>query len=108
MKPRILQLNPILIPAINDKLAALFTVHKHFETRDPNAWLREHGESISALITGGHTGASRAMLDVGTFTTTAMVCPFSLQWRSAASVSAVSPDWEMNSARPPSSNTGSR
>lgn len=63
MKPRILQLNPILIPAINDRLAALFTVHKHFEATDPDAWLREHGESISALITGGHTGASRAMLE---------------------------------------------
>jgi lactate dehydrogenase-like 2-hydroxyacid dehydrogenase len=63
MKPRIVQLNPILIPAINDKLAALFTVHKHFEATDPDGWLREHGESISALITGGHTGASRAMLE---------------------------------------------
>ncbi|MDM0052579.1 2-hydroxyacid dehydrogenase [Variovorax sp. J22R115] len=63
MKPNVLQLNPILIPAINDKLASLYTVHKHFEVTDPEAWLREHGESIDAVITGGHTGISRAMLE---------------------------------------------
>ncbi|MDR6856044.1 2-hydroxyacid dehydrogenase [Variovorax guangxiensis] len=63
MKPQVLQLNPILIPAINDKLASLYVVHKHFEASDPDAWLREHGASIDAVITGGHTGISRAMLD---------------------------------------------
>lgn len=63
MKPQVLQLNPILIPAINDKLASLYTVHKLFETIDPEAWLREHGESIDAVLTGGHTGISRAMLE---------------------------------------------
>ena len=63
MKPQVLQLNPILIPAINDKLASLYTVHKHFEATDPQAWLREHGASIDAVITGGHTGISRAMLE---------------------------------------------
>ncbi|MDR7379350.1 lactate dehydrogenase-like 2-hydroxyacid dehydrogenase [Rhodoferax ferrireducens] len=63
MKPRILQLNPILIPAINDKLASLYSVDKHFETPDPATWLREHGASIDAVITGGHTGISRAMLE---------------------------------------------
>ncbi|VTU25438.1 2-hydroxyacid dehydrogenase [Variovorax sp. RA8] len=63
MKPQVLQLNPILIPAINDKLASLYVVHKHFEATDPEAWLREHGASIDAVITGGHTGVSRAMLD---------------------------------------------
>ena len=63
MKPRVLQLNPILIPAINDKLASLYDVHKYFEQNDGEAWLREHGASIAAVITGGHTGISRAMLD---------------------------------------------
>ncbi|MBT2300500.1 2-hydroxyacid dehydrogenase [Variovorax paradoxus] len=63
MKPQVLQLNPILIPAINDKLASLYAVHKHFEMRDPEAWLREHGASVDAVITGGHTGISRAMLE---------------------------------------------
>ena len=63
MKPQVLQLNPILIPAINDKLASLYTVHKLFEVADQEAWLREHGASIDAVITGGHTGISRAMLE---------------------------------------------
>lgn len=63
MKPNILQLNPILIPAANAELAALYEVHKFFEIADPAAWLREHGSSIEAVITGGHTGISRAMLE---------------------------------------------
>lgn len=63
MKSQVLQLNPILIPAINDKLATRYTVHRLFEVDDPAAWLRAHGESIEAVITGGHTGISRAMLE---------------------------------------------
>ena len=38
MKPQVLQLNPILIPAINDQLASLYTVHKLFEVDDKDAW----------------------------------------------------------------------
>ena len=63
MKPQVLQLNPILIPAINDQLASRYTVHKLFEVDDKDAWLREHGASIQAVTTGGHTGISRAMLE---------------------------------------------
>ncbi|WP_162573840.1 2-hydroxyacid dehydrogenase [Variovorax sp. PBL-H6] len=63
MKSQVLQLNPILIPAINDKLASLYTVHRLFELSDHEAWLRQHGGSIEAVITGGHTGISRAMLE---------------------------------------------
>jgi len=63
MKPQVLQLNPILIPAINDTLASLYTVHKHFELPYPEGWLRQHGASVDAVITGGHTGISRAMLE---------------------------------------------
>lgn len=63
MKPHILQLNPILIPAANDELAALYQVHKLFEVEDQAAWLKEHGTAIQAVITGGHTGISRAMLE---------------------------------------------
>ncbi|SDD00357.1 Lactate dehydrogenase [Cupriavidus sp. YR651] len=63
MKTQILQLNPILIPAINDELAALYEVHKHFEITDQAAWLQQHGASIEAVITGGHTGISREMLE---------------------------------------------
>lgn len=63
MKPQILQISPILIPEINDKLAALYTVHKLFELPNQEAWLLEHGKSIDAVTTGGHTGISRAMLE---------------------------------------------
>ncbi|MDB5885150.1 MAG: D-isomer specific 2-hydroxyacid dehydrogenase, NAD-binding protein [Polaromonas sp.] len=63
MKPQLLQLNPILIPAINDQLGSLYTVHKFFELADPAAWLRAHGASIAAVITGGHTGISQSMLE---------------------------------------------
>ena len=63
MNSQVLQLNPILIPAINDKLASRYTVHKYFEAADGEAWLRAHGASVDAVITGGHTGISRAMLE---------------------------------------------
>jgi len=62
MKPQVLQLNPILIPAINEKLAALYTVHKLYEVPDPQAWLAAQGADIAAVITGGHTGISQQML----------------------------------------------
>ena len=62
MKHQILQLNPILIPAINDKLASLYDVHKFFELKNKDTWLTEHGASINAVITGGHTGITNAML----------------------------------------------
>ncbi|MBW0448725.1 2-hydroxyacid dehydrogenase [bacterium M00.F.Ca.ET.228.01.1.1] len=63
MKPDILQLNPILIPAINEKLASLYTVHRLFEKDDKDAYVSEHGASIRAVITGGHTGISNALIE---------------------------------------------
>ena len=63
MKPQVLQLNPILIPSINDKLASTYIVHKYFELTHQDTWLREHGAAISAVITGGHTGISQEMLE---------------------------------------------
>lgn len=63
MKPHILQLNPILIPSINDKLDARYTMHRLFEQADKDAYLREHGASIRGVITGGHTGIKRDMME---------------------------------------------
>ncbi|MGO4808678.1 2-hydroxyacid dehydrogenase [Cupriavidus sp. 2MCAB6] len=63
MKANILQLNPILVPAINDQLDSLYTVHRLFEQADKDAYLREHGASIRAVVTGGHTGIARAMME---------------------------------------------
>ncbi|QHJ00919.1 2-hydroxyacid dehydrogenase [Xylophilus rhododendri] len=62
-KPQVLQLNPILIPEVNDELASLYQMHRHFEMADPEAWLQEHGASIQAVITGGHTGIAVPMLE---------------------------------------------
>ena len=63
MKPQVLQLNPILIPAINDRLAALYDVHRLYEQPDRDRWLHDHGARIDAVITGGHTGISKAQLE---------------------------------------------
>ncbi|MEH3085202.1 MAG: 2-hydroxyacid dehydrogenase [Xylophilus ampelinus] len=63
MKPLVLQLNPILVPAVNEELAARYTVQRLFETDDPDAWIDAHGASVDAVITGGHTGIARAMLE---------------------------------------------
>src|SRR3982750_418889 len=63
MKPHVLQLNPILIPSVNEALASRYTVHKFFEAAGGAALLQEHADSIRAVITGGHTGISRAMLE---------------------------------------------
>jgi hydroxypyruvate reductase len=63
MKPHILQLNPILVPSINERLDALYTMHRLYEQSDPDAYLLEHGAAIRGVITGGHTGIARALME---------------------------------------------
>lgn len=63
MKPHILQLNPILVPSINQRLDALYTMHRLFEQPDADAWLAEHGARIRGVITGGHTGIQRSLME---------------------------------------------
>ncbi len=63
MKPEILQLNPILIPSINNKLNTRYTVHRLYEQNDQQAFIRESGHNIQAAITGGHTGITNALMD---------------------------------------------
>lgn len=63
MKPHVLQLNPILIPAINDKLNALYNMHRLFEQQDKDAYIAEHGANIVGVITGGHTGISNTLIE---------------------------------------------
>ena len=62
MKPEILQLNPILVPSINEKLDALYTVRRYYEQEDKDAYIREIGQAIRGVITGGHTGISRTLM----------------------------------------------
>ena len=63
MKPHILQLNPILVPAINERLQALYTMHRLFEQADPDDYIRRHGALMRGVITGGHTGISRGLME---------------------------------------------
>lgn len=63
MKPEILQLNPILVPSINEKLDALYTVRRYYEQKNKEAYIRDIGQSIRGVITGGHTGISRTLME---------------------------------------------
>ena len=63
MKPNILQLNPILVPSINDRLSELYTMHRLYEQPEPDTYIREHGSSIRGVITGGHTGITRTLME---------------------------------------------
>ncbi|WP_250509883.1 2-hydroxyacid dehydrogenase [Caballeronia sp. GACF4] len=62
-KPSILQLNPILVPAINETLESLYIMHRLFQVDDKDAYIREHGTAIEGVITGGHTGISNDLVD---------------------------------------------
>ncbi|MFF7710142.1 NAD(P)-dependent oxidoreductase [Pseudomonas sp. NPDC007930] len=63
MKPTVLQLSAILIPSIRDALAERFDLHRWFEVQDKPAFLAEHAARIRAVITGGHTGISRELME---------------------------------------------
>ncbi|MFS2159024.1 2-hydroxyacid dehydrogenase [Pseudomonas sp. Pseusp122] len=63
MKAEVLQLSPILIPEINARLNELYTVRPYFQQADKAAYLREHGANITAVVTGGHTGITRAVME---------------------------------------------
>lgn len=63
MKPEILQLSPILIASVREKLAATYTVRPYYEQADKAAYLREHGGNIRGVVTGGHTGITREVME---------------------------------------------
>lgn len=63
MKPHILQLNPILVPSINARLDELYTMHRLFEQADPDAYIATHGAAMRGVITGGHTGISKSLME---------------------------------------------
>jgi len=63
MKQVVLQLSPILIPSINQKLNELYEVHKYFEIEDKAAFIVKHAASIEGVVSGGHTGISKALME---------------------------------------------
>ena len=63
MKPNILQLSPILVPSVNERLHALYTMHRLYEQPDPHAFIDEHGSAMRGVITGGHTGIARELME---------------------------------------------
>ncbi|MCW2292458.1 lactate dehydrogenase-like 2-hydroxyacid dehydrogenase [Pseudomonas sp. BIGb0408] len=62
MKPEVLQLSPILIPEIRDKLDQLFTIRRYYEQADKASYLAQHGANIRGVITGGHTGITQTVM----------------------------------------------
>jgi len=63
MKQVVLQLSPILIPSINQKLNELYEVHKYFEIEDKAAFIVKHAASVEGVVSGGHTGISKALME---------------------------------------------
>jgi lactate dehydrogenase-like 2-hydroxyacid dehydrogenase len=63
MKPEILQLSPILIPDVNARLNELYTVRPYYQQADKAAYLAEHAANIRGVVTGGHTGITRAVME---------------------------------------------
>ena len=63
MKPTVLQLSPILIPSVSEKLNDLYVVHKYFEIEDKEGFLAKHAQDVQGVVSGGHTGISKALME---------------------------------------------
>jgi len=63
VKQDILLLNPILIPTINDKLSETYNVRRYYEQDDKDAYIREFGSAIRGVVTGGHSGIKRSLME---------------------------------------------
>jgi lactate dehydrogenase-like 2-hydroxyacid dehydrogenase len=62
MKEEVLQLCP-LPPYLHKALPEHYTVHRWYEVKDQDAWLREHAGTIRAIATGAHLGAPNSLLE---------------------------------------------
>lgn len=62
-KPAILQLSAILIPSVRERLSERFEVHRYFEIDDKTAFFASHATRIRGVVTGGHTGIDRTLLE---------------------------------------------
>ncbi len=63
MKPAVLQLSPILIPSVSQKLNELYEVHKYFEIDDKENFLAKHAQDVKGVVSGGHTGMSQTLME---------------------------------------------
>jgi lactate dehydrogenase-like 2-hydroxyacid dehydrogenase len=62
MKPDILLIEP-MTPDVEARLDTSYNVHRLSRAKDHTAFLAEVGANIRAIITGGRTGASNAIVD---------------------------------------------
>ena len=62
MKPRVLQ-NARFTPAMEDRLAEQFDVHRLWIEADVGAFLAQHGDEFVAVVTNGAVGVDAALID---------------------------------------------
>jgi hydroxypyruvate reductase len=62
MKPDVLLIEPMM-PDVEAKLDAAYQVHRLFEASDPAAFISRIGKQVRAIVTGGRTGADKALVD---------------------------------------------
>lgn len=55
MPHEVLLINPVLA-SLEEKLRALYTVHRYYEHADKSGYLREVGNNITGVVTGGASG----------------------------------------------------
>ncbi len=58
----VLLINPVL-PALDNELSALYTVHRYYQHADKRGFLREVGPLITGVVTGGASGISNEIMD---------------------------------------------
>lgn len=63
MKIQVLQLSQILIPEVLQRLNDTYSVHRYYEQSDKAAFLKQQGATIRGVITGGHTGITRELME---------------------------------------------
>jgi hydroxypyruvate reductase len=62
MKPDVLLIEP-MTPDVEAKLDAAYQVHRLYEATEPTAFVSRIGKQVRAVITGGRTGASNALVN---------------------------------------------
>lgn len=63
MKPEILIVESMM-PEIESRLDAAYRVHRYYEARDKDLFVRPIAAKIRAIVTGGRLGAGKALIDM--------------------------------------------